>query len=252
MVYTPPKYVGPVAHSSGNGNLPLNRIVIHCTAGADAKGATGTARYFQDPNATGSAHYVVDPNATVQCAYDAVVCWHAPPNTHSLGIEICCSLANDGKGHWQLASHVTMMQHTATLVAVKCIEHKVPAVKLSVADLLAGKHGICGHVDVSNAFHQSTHTDPGHYFPWSQFMAMVQSEIAKLTSNTSPSEDNEMLTPEAITQVRAGVQAELEEYGVRNEVAPTGTLTQFMAEVRAELKAIATDVAALKAAAPKA
>lgn len=236
MVYQPPKpqYAGPVAHSSGNGNLPVNRIVIHCTAGkGDAGHASGTAKYFQDPSATGSAHYIVDPKVTLQCAYDTVVCWHAPPNPHSLGIEIECSLANDGKGHWQLASHVAMMQRAATLVAVKCLEHNVPAVKLSVADLKAGKHGICGHVDVSNAFHQSTHTDPGSYFPWSQFLAMVHSEIAKLkNAPTPPPPGGDMpLTPDDLAAIRKIVKEENEQYAVRFWINPTGTGTAIRAQL---------------------
>jgi hypothetical protein len=188
MAYTPPAvpYFGPVAHSSGNGNLPINRIVIHYTAGNDATGAQGTAKYFQDPAAGGSAHYITDSDETIQCAYDNVVCWHAPPNQHSLGIEMECSGANDAKGHWTLPSHVAMMHRTAKLVAQKCIQYGVPIVKLSVPDLVVGKHGICGHVDVSNAFHQSTHTDPGPYFPWPLFMTWVHEEAALIGGAGGP------------------------------------------------------------------
>lgn len=34
--------------------------------------------------------------------------------------------------------------------------------------------GICGHDNVSDAFHQSDHDDPGPYFPWNEFIAAVQ------------------------------------------------------------------------------
>ena len=40
-----PPYLGPVAHSSGTGNKPINRIVIHCTVSACAVGAQGIAAY---------------------------------------------------------------------------------------------------------------------------------------------------------------------------------------------------------------
>jgi len=42
-----------------------------------------------------------------------------------------------------------------------------------VADLKAGKRGVCGHVDVTDAWHQSDHDDPGPWFPWDKFMAVV-------------------------------------------------------------------------------
>jgi N-acetylmuramoyl-L-alanine amidase CwlA len=183
MAYPPPapKYVGPPAHDSGSGNKPIKRIVIHCTAGSDGKGAMGTANYFKQQAAGGSAHYVIDSDEVLQTAYDSVVCWHAPPNTHSLGVEMCCSLADKGKGHWGRADHVSMMKLTATLVAQLCLAYGIPAKRLTVAQVKAGQEGICGHVDVSDAFKQSSHWDPGPYFPWAVFMAMVNAEIARIT-----------------------------------------------------------------------
>lgn len=199
MTYTPPAvpYYGPVVHFNKGNNLPPTRVVIHCTAGPGqtcAKGAQGTAKYFQDPKAGGSAHYITDLDETIQCAYDDVICWHAPPNPHSLGIEMECSLAGDGKGHWGQTDHITMMHRTAKLVAQKCLQYGIPIVKLSVADLQAGKHGVCGHADVSKAFHQSTHTDPGSYFPWDQFMVWVKEEAALIAGVTAPP----TITPEVL------------------------------------------------------
>jgi hypothetical protein len=186
MAYTPPPlpYHGPVAHTSGTGNLPINRLVIHCTAGSDAKGAQGTAAYFRDPASKGSAHYITDSDEAIQCARDDVVCWHAPPNTHSLGIEMECSLAGQGNGHWARADHIAMMKITAKLTAQKAVQYNVPITKLTPADLAAGKRGICGHHDVSQAFGQSSHWDPGPYFPWAQFMAWVRAEAAAITGST--------------------------------------------------------------------
>lgn len=189
-VLPPLPYYGPVLKSSGSGNLPPTRIVIHCTAGPGQTccvGAQGTARYFrEDPNTGGSAHYITDLDETIRCAYDFIVCWHAPPNIHSLGIEMECSLAGGGAGHWGRADHVTMMHRTAKLVAQLCLQYGLPTVKLSVADLVAGKHGVTGHNEVSLAFHQSDHTDPGPYFPWSLFMTWVHEETALLTGGTPP------------------------------------------------------------------
>jgi hypothetical protein len=177
-------YLGPVAHDSGHGNLPIRRLVVHCTAGADAKGARGTARYFASSAATGSAHEVIDPKEVIICAYDDVVCWHAPPNPHSKGYELACSLSNGGKGHWALASHQAMLRLLAKEVARDAVKYSIPVRHLTVAQVKANEAGICGHVDVTNAFHQSSHTDPGPYFPWSQFIPMVAAEVAIITGGT--------------------------------------------------------------------
>ena len=197
-----PKYVGPPAHHSGNGNKPITRIVIHCTAGSDGKGAMGTANYFKMQSAGGSAHYVIDSDEVLQTAYDSVVCWHAPPNTHSLGVEMCCSLADRGKGHWERADHVSMMKLTARLVAQLCLAYDVPAKRLTVAQVKAGQRGICGHVDVSEAFKQSSHWDPGPYFPWAKFMAMVTAEIARIVkpTPTPPTTEEDMPLTDADVQ----------------------------------------------------
>lgn len=194
MAYVPPPlpYYGPVLKFSSGNNLPPERIVIHYTAGPGQTccvGAQGTARYFRtDPNAGGSAHYITDLDESIQCAADSVICWHAPPNQHSLGIEMECSGVGDAKGHWARADHILMMHRTALLVAQKCLQYSIPMTKLTVADLIAGKHGVCGHVDVSNAFHQSSHTDPGPYFPWDQFMGWVHAEATAII--TPPPEDD--------------------------------------------------------------
>lgn len=184
MVTPPnPVYLGPVAHSSGVGNKPIRRIVIHCTVGAEpghVGAARDTAAYFRKRSAGGSAHYVRDARETVQCAYDSVIAWHAPPNPHSIGYEVCCSLDAQGRGHWQREDHQKALLGAAKDVARLCLAYGVPVRKVSVADLRAGREGICGHVDVSAAFHQSTHWDPGPAFPWQQFMQMVEKEAAML------------------------------------------------------------------------
>jgi hypothetical protein len=70
------------------------------------------------------------------------------------------------------------VQRAAARVAELCDRLSVPKVRLSAADLVAGKHGVCGHVDVSRAFHQSDHSDPGPNFPWDEFMALVVGRAA--------------------------------------------------------------------------
>lgn len=92
----------PAAHHSAGSNSPVNRVVIHATCpdvgfpSASRKGrAVSTANYFASTSSGGSAHYVCDIGETVQCLSESTIGWHAPPNPHSLGIEICA----DGGSH---------------------------------------------------------------------------------------------------------------------------------------------------------
>lgn len=168
----------------------MNRVVIHATCpdvgfpSASRKGrAVSTANYFASPSSGGSAHYVCDIGETVQCLSESTIGWHAPPNPHSLGIEICA----DGGSHasFRVPGHAytreqwldprvwPAVERAAILCRQLCDKHGVPKRKLSVSDLKAGRRGICGHTDVTDAWHQSDHDDPGPWFPWDKFMAVV-------------------------------------------------------------------------------
>jgi hypothetical protein len=169
---TYPYVAGYSGHMSGdNGNI--TRIVIHgtCSATIDG-GAMNNAHYFQDPNSGGLAHYVVDPGAVVQCCPENIACWHAPPNHGSIGVELCDPQIGSG-ARWQSSPDEAMLRRAAKLVVEIAGRTGVPLVQISTADVKAGKHGICGHVNVSEAFGQSSHTDPGPDFPWAHFMALV-------------------------------------------------------------------------------
>jgi N-acetyl-anhydromuramyl-L-alanine amidase AmpD len=180
-----PPYLGPAHFAGGGDNKPINRIVIHCTVSPTVQGgARATAAYFRSAAAGGSAHYVVDPYEVVQCVYDGTVAYHAPPNQHSLGVELCDPMKGKA-ARWQWLEHEAMLHLAARLVAQLCLAYDVPIVRLSEKDLRAGKHGICGHVDVSQAFKQSTHWDPGPDFPWPRFMALVKGEAAALAKPSS-------------------------------------------------------------------
>lgn len=167
-------YIPTGYHGGGQGSV--SRIVIHGTVSPTVKGgARAVARYFQSPSTGGSAHYVVDPGEIVQCVKEGTVAYHAPPNTGSIGIELC----DPQKGvssRWGDAGHEAMLRLAARLTREVAARWGVPLRRLSVTDLKAGKRGICGHVDVANAWHQTDHSDPGGSFPWAHFMDLVNGE----------------------------------------------------------------------------
>lgn len=189
-----PPYVGPVARHSGDGNKPINRVVLHGTVSPTVEGgARNIARYFRSPSARGSAHYVVDPGETVQAAYDSVVCWHAPPNSRSIGIELCDWVGVGGGStpaplsRWDDEPHTRMLRRAARLTAELCLAYQVPVRMLSPAQLRAGLRGICEHSDVSLAWHQSSHWDLGN-FPRRRFLALVQGEVEAIKRGTEHQE----------------------------------------------------------------
>ena len=166
------KFVQAAKH--GGTQTRVIRIVIHGTVSpCERGGAKNVARYFQSSSAGGSAHYVVDPGETVACLKETVVAWHAPPNTGSIGVELC-DPQKGSSSRWRDDNHEAMLKRAAALVRQIAARWNIPLRRLTVAEVKAGKHGICGHVDVSKAFSQTDHTDPGSGFPWDHFMALVR------------------------------------------------------------------------------
>lgn len=185
----------PCVHFSQGLNTPISRIVIHGTVSPTVTGqARRTAAYFQNPTSGGSAQIVVDPGEAVRCAQDTTICWHAPPNRGSLGVEFCdwvnwkqgsktvADLDPFWKGkteadfakRWSLYEWDQMLRRGAKIVAGLAQTHGVPLTRIGVADLLAGKEGLCGHIDVAKAWHQTDHTDGSDSnFPWATFLKYV-------------------------------------------------------------------------------
>lgn len=168
------------AHDSGGGNKPIRRVVIHATCPgvgypkASKKGAaSGTAKYFQMGSSGGSAHYIYDSSRHEEhCVPETIIAWHAPPNQHSIGIEICAE-ATYTRQQWLSPQVWPAVEEAAARTRDLCQRYDLPMRKLTVAQVRAGAEGVCGHVDVSNAFHQTDHSDPGPHFPWDEFMHLV-------------------------------------------------------------------------------
>lgn len=180
-----PKVVGGhPKHHSGRGNHPVVRVVIHsavmeCRSGA----ARLLGEWNRDGTTGGSWHYATDPDGAVQCSYDSYVCWHAPPNGHSLGIEMADNAGNEPVGNtwrniwrrtrWAKPAQRRMLRHTARLAAELCLAYDLPLRLLTPAQVRAGHRGIATHATVTAAFGQSTHTDP-RTWPARHFMRVVR------------------------------------------------------------------------------
>lgn len=171
------------------GNTPINRIVIHDMEYPERlTAAEDVARYFQRVDKKTSAHYCVDNNSVVQCVKDRDGAYHAPPNQFSIGIEHA-GYARQTKAEWLDEYGVAMLRdQSAPLVKLLMREHNIPHVWLSVQDLRNGKRGITSHNNVSLAFGQSSHTDPGPNFPVAEFMAWCQPDSGPVTP-TPPTHD---------------------------------------------------------------
>jgi hypothetical protein len=201
MTISPPRLrdEGPADKTSAGSNLPIRRVVIHSTVSkCEEGGARRIAAYFRSSAAGGSSHTVIDPGEAVQVVPDDEIAWHAPPNRGSLGNEMCDipgPVPNDPPRsakykaarrawRWARPEQMRMLNRTARLTARQCLYYGVPIQWLGVRALREGKEGITSHANVSKAWGQSTHWDPG-FWPRTLFMTMVRKHARRIVRNES-------------------------------------------------------------------
>ncbi|MCB9761586.1 MAG: N-acetylmuramoyl-L-alanine amidase [Alphaproteobacteria bacterium] len=138
------------------GPSDIDIIVIHMVQGS----YSGCISWFQNSAANVSAHYVVRQNdgEVTQMVLEEDVGWHAGNwdyNLRSVGIEHEGYVEDSG-----LATEYTMYQGSAALAADIAARNNIPI----------DRSHIIGHVEVPNA----THTDPGPYWDWTLYMALIE------------------------------------------------------------------------------
>ena len=155
----------------------IDWLVLHTAETNELSGtARAVAHYFAETDRKASAHYIADQAEIVQSVHDKDVAYGAPSaNRRGLHFEHAGRAAQTAED-WKDPYSEQMLALSAALVAKKCQEYGIPAVKLGPSELKAGQKGICGHADCTKAFGGS-HTDPGSSFPWDRYISMVRSHL---------------------------------------------------------------------------
>jgi N-acetyl-anhydromuramyl-L-alanine amidase AmpD len=163
------------------GRTSVQLVVIHDTEGSEGlTSAEDGAAYDQRRTDGTSTHYFHDADSTVQCVRTEDLAHAARAQGNRRGIQHeLCGKASQGAAGWADPVSQGTLRQAARQVARDCKKWGIPARKLSADQVGAGWKGICGHVDITNAFPQDngTHTDPGPAFPWPAFLKMVQAEM---------------------------------------------------------------------------
>jgi len=166
-------------------------IVIHTTEGSEGlKSAEADASYGQIRTDGTSSHFPVDQDSTVQCVRTDDEAHTAREHGNDIGIHIeVCGHAAQDLSQWSDAASAGAIEQTARLCVAlrkKYGKGRFPLVRLTPAQLRAGQHGFCGHVDITHAFPEDhgDHTDPGPNFPWSKLFK----RIIELETSSKPVE----------------------------------------------------------------
>ena len=149
----------------------VDRIVVHTTEGSFAS----SVLWLQNRRAEASAHYVVGRAGQVaQLVRERDIAWHAgnwTVNARSVGVE------HEGFAFSRGWFTETEYRTSARLVAKICLRY---GIKID-------RRHIIGHDEVPDPNHPgqwggiSHHRDPGPYWDWSHYIALVRAYAAELT-----------------------------------------------------------------------
>lgn len=169
-----------VNFSKGRGGHIPHLIVVHTMETPESEGrAKQVAGWFAGKTAPqASAHYMVDDKQVVQSVSEFDTAWACDDwllNQQSISIEHAGS-ASQSPEQWNDAYSQAELKLSAQLAAEIAKRYRIPAIKLTPADILVGKAGFCGHADITAAKKiAGGHTDPGTHFPWDTYLGLVKS-----------------------------------------------------------------------------
>ncbi|MCU1361218.1 MAG: N-acetylmuramoyl-L-alanine amidase [Ilumatobacteraceae bacterium] len=133
-----------------------------------------------------SYHWGVDIDSIAAMVPVDDIAYHAPPNWRGEALCLCGRAARDWAG-----PDVWLQLDLAAGLAASILKRRGwPNRVLTVAEVQAGEQGMCGHVTISAAFHQTDHTDPGVTFPWSLFTSLIDGYL----NPPAPPGDDDMAT----------------------------------------------------------
>lgn len=175
---------------------------------------------FLDNNPNASAHAASDAGGcTGPLVPDERAAWTAGPTGNSRGLHIeMCAFVAMSRAHWLSEQNVTvwvphlnanrvvrsplsMVRHTARWMREKSDRWGIPLVKLTVAEVRAGRSGVCGHADISYAFGETTHTDPQPHFPWDVAISLARGETPQEEDDMTPEQDTRLKNVEEFLQI---------------------------------------------------
>lgn len=167
-------------------------VTVHTTesladvVGPDA-GAENVARYFATSSTPASYHTLVDSDSTVDClpagldgttVHTAFHCYQR--NTANLGLSFACNAAawSTLPPAWVTAA----LERGASVAAAWCVRWSIPVWLIEQEEFDDGARGISGH----GLLQPEDRTDPGDFFPWDRFLALVQAKVDGFGNQQGP------------------------------------------------------------------
>lgn len=177
----------------------IKNIIIHVTVNAPGTPAENVANY-QINSQSGSYHELTD--TTIKHLIentDDWLTWSTGNYGNDIGLHRSFVMwGTETRAQW--LKYDAMLREAAKRDAEWCRKYNIPPVKLTAADLRAGKRGFAGHLETGQAWGGTDHVDPGTGFPWDVYLGYVREYI----NGTNKKEEGDMLTKKFFTDFIKG------------------------------------------------
>ena len=177
----------------------IKNIIIHVTVNAPGTPAENVANY-QISSQSGSYHELTD--TTVKHLIentDDWFTWSSGNYGNDVGLHRSFVLrGTETRVQW--LQYDKMLREAAKRDAEWCRKYNIPPVKLTAADLRAGKKGFAGHLETGQAWGGTDHVDPGTGFPWDIYLGYVRDYL----NGTTQKEEGDVLTTKFFTDFLKG------------------------------------------------
>lgn len=178
------------SNDDGKATRPRRLLCVHTFEGRDLS-AEAMAHYQLNPAAGGSYHIVIDRDGnTARENDDNYIPWAAmyTGNRRAFHFSLAGRAAMT-RGEW--LARPKQLEKLAQILAAYSMRCAIPLLRLSANDVKAGQMGVCGHAEISEAFHESDHTDPGKNLPYDFVI-----ERARAIRDITTSQTKETIMPD--------------------------------------------------------
>ncbi|PPJ31849.1 hypothetical protein C5E45_32685 [Nocardia nova] len=209
-------------------------IVQHTT---ESTGGNTNVIGFLERTQNGSYQTMVDLDGEeVRMVPDDQQAWAAMATGNRIGLHVCAmGMAAWKRDDW--LSHGKLLETTAQRYAKWSQQYGIPLVQIGPDQIRAKVRGVCGHIDITHAFGESDHWDPGYEWPYD----VVIARALEIIGNPTPSEVIRMSVADDELSKRFPSRSKY-----RKDNEPVDTLAGFILNIDARIHEESVEREALK------